>query len=82
MGPANAVCRWLNLHYCKAISDKGLLHLATVVQLAHLDIGFCNKVTDRQVYLCLEHVHTEVLDAVAVPNMAVVLHIKVQFYLD
>ena len=44
-----AVCRWLNLHYCKAISDKGLLHLATLVGLAHLDIGFCSKLTDRQV---------------------------------
>lgn len=48
-GCCNAVCRWLNLHYCKAVSDKGLRHLASAVQLVHLDIGFCNKVTDRHV---------------------------------
>ena len=44
---ACAVYRWLSLHYCKAISDKGLMHLAALSALVHLDIGFCEKLTDR-----------------------------------
>ena len=41
------LCRWLNLHYCKAVSDKGLMQLANLTALIHLDIGFCGKLTDR-----------------------------------
>lgn len=47
--------RWLNLHYCKAISDKGLMQLAALTGLVHLDIGFCGKLTDRYMLMLVLH---------------------------
>jgi hypothetical protein len=41
----------LNLSSC-SLNDQGLVHLSALTQLAHLDLSYCNRLTD----VCVKHI--------------------------